>query len=588
MCGPNCTLNIDHLSDEPVMITAVPHPMFEFSGWSNSLRCLEESGYNCTLLPGHNSEENIQVNFQLTEPSSNLIFTFDQPTDTENFALTFPFGGAEAELAIESRHLAITPQWSASDDVIQLNRGDLDLSLDNGSIYIDISLSGDYLTQGNSTRDNITEDMNIAFSLEDISGNTARVGNSRRVQSTNFLSDNWTTITETNISWDNLNNIVGDFDLQHISSISVLVDANEKPLEVSGKILLDNFVIVEGNRYLRQTFDFSQPSEVDSWILENNSGATFDYLSYDEIEEALVFTPENWDSEYNLFFNFSEENETIVGGKVQGTLEVPQSYIDENMSVLVFLQFDAGLTDEEDDYSFYSLVRYTPPSNILNFELDVPTEDIVDEPIGPIRRIGIQFLNTGSTNSEPILIHNIEAVESVVAPAPLPLLEQGFETSPAGTDFTLPNWTVYLLDTVATYRIVDSASGFVRSGNQSLEVEILSTTDTPETGNPWEIEVSRNNLNVLPGEFYEYSIWVYAEGGDASINFNAQGDESTNYSDKRSPETVIIHENLWTNVKFLTVPNNETDPAIRTPIHMNFPENEGLTLYFDDLQIIQR
>ncbi len=136
-------------------------------------------------------------------------------------------------------------------------------------------------------------------------------------------------------------------------------------------------------------------------------------------------------------------------------------------------------------------------------------------------------------------------------------------------------WVLELLDNAeADFEIVDDEA---QHGNHSLKV-VPTTLGTQA----WHIQAVADSIPVVPGEAYRFSIWARAEEEGARLDITVGNYAFAEYNAIR-PANLAGTD--WQEFTFeFTITDDEE--YIRAPIHFSFSENDGNTIYIDNLQII--
>lgn len=146
-------------------------------------------------------------------------------------------------------------------------------------------------------------------------------------------------------------------------------------------------------------------------------------------------------------------------------------------------------------------------------------------------------------------------------------------TDSTGTDTTgVDSWSFELGgDANANFFITDQET---HSGDRALGVAVNAVGS-----NAWDIQAINELFQVIPGQAYTFSVWLKASSADAPVDITA-GNPAFSEFGRSSVEAGTE----WSEFTFqFTVPSGDT--VGRAPIHFNFNENVGDTIWVDDLSI---
>ncbi len=129
----------------------------------------------------------------------------------------------------------------------------------------------------------------------------------------------------------------------------------------------------------------------------------------------------------------------------------------------------------------------------------------------------------------------------------------------------------------ADFELVNSVDGEVYGGEKSLAVSV----NTALASDPYFIEILHKDIPVSANQSYDVSVWVYSEGGDFRLRASVQ------LPDISVLEQAIVEvpQGEWTQIVLNDVLIPEGESSVRFLLHMNYAQNNGLTLYLDDLTI---
>ncbi len=152
-----------------------------------------------------------------------------------------------------------------------------------------------------------------------------------------------------------------------------------------------------------------------------------------------------------------------------------------------------------------------------------------------------------------------------------------FEATEPGvvTDYLngIEGWKLQLLgDAIAEFQVMADQA---QKGDHSLKIVPQSLGN-----NQWSIQASADNIPVIPGKTYHYSVWAKAQTVGAQVSFTAHDYAYIEYASIR-PATLTTEWQEFT-MEF-TIFDNQT--VIMAPIHFNFAVNVGNVIYIDNLVI---
>jgi hypothetical protein len=117
----------------------------------------------------------------------------------------------------------------------------------------------------------------------------------------------------------------------------------------------------------------------------------------------------------------------------------------------------------------------------------------------------------------------------------------------------------------------------VKDGANALAITVNSLGT-----NRWDIEALNAPVPVVPGERYRYSIWAKASEAGATAHFTVGNPSFAERYRNEQNGTLTTEWKLFSGE--FTIPANDVATA-RAPIHFNFTENVGKTVYIDSLRI---
>ena len=195
------------------------------------------------------------------------------------------------------------------------------------------------------------------------------------------------------------------------------------------------------------------------------------------------------------------------------------------------------------------------------------------------------YIAIGTNNSGATwYMDNVNLVAKVVTPPPPPVYtgpivtNGGFEDSNVGNvdSMTVKGW-VFQSDTgITPPPVIKIVSDTVEQGKRALSVTVHGIG-----ANPWSIQAIADSIHVKPGDTYNYSIWAKASKNGAQVNFTVG-----NYS--YSEYAALRPANLTTNWQKFSLQFKVTDnqTVIRGPIHFSMAVDTGVTIWIDNLQIV--
>lgn len=119
----------------------------------------------------------------------------------------------------------------------------------------------------------------------------------------------------------------------------------------------------------------------------------------------------------------------------------------------------------------------------------------------------------------------------------------------------------------------------VQDGSKALAITVNATGT-----NAWDIEVLGENIPVVPGNAYDYSVWAKTSDASGSkVSFTVGNAAYSEYM--RIHEASLTTE--WKEFKgAFTI--NDAYTAVRAPIHLSIAANVGDIIYIDNLRITPR
>jgi len=125
----------------------------------------------------------------------------------------------------------------------------------------------------------------------------------------------------------------------------------------------------------------------------------------------------------------------------------------------------------------------------------------------------------------------------------------------------------------------------VQHGDKAMAIEVVS----PTPGSRWHIQMVNNDIPTEPGFTYRFSAWAKAESAGATADFTVgyynDFHEIARLGYASNPNEFFTEWERFS-FQFTTDPDRD-DFYIRAPIHLNMTQNEGNTIYLDNIQIIE-
>ena len=193
------------------------------------------------------------------------------------------------------------------------------------------------------------------------------------------------------------------------------------------------------------------------------------------------------------------------------------------------------------------------------------------------------YIAIGTNNSGAVwYMDNVNLIAKVVTPPPPqvytgPVVTNGgFEDSNVGNvdSMTVKGW-IFQSD-AGLNPDIQIVSDTVEQGKRALSVTVHTVG-----ANPWSIQAVADSIHVVPGVTYNYSIWAKASKNGAQANFTIGNYSYAEYG-------AIRPANLTTNWQKFTMQFkvNDGQTVIRGPIHFSMAVDTGVTIWIDNLQIV--
>ena len=150
----------------------------------------------------------------------------------------------------------------------------------------------------------------------------------------------------------------------------------------------------------------------------------------------------------------------------------------------------------------------------------------------------------------------------------------GFENANVGDSTDISDWSLIVAaDSEAEFRITDQ---HVHAGEKALQVVVGSIG-----ANQWNIQAVNEPIKLVPGLTHTYKVWLKASSNGSLANITIGRPD---YSGELGRVGKVDIGTTWTEYSFkFEVDNNDT--LARAPIHFNFSENIGDTIWIDDFSI---
>ena len=150
----------------------------------------------------------------------------------------------------------------------------------------------------------------------------------------------------------------------------------------------------------------------------------------------------------------------------------------------------------------------------------------------------------------------------------------GFENANVGDSTDISDWSLIVAaDSEAEFRITDQ---HVHSGEKALQVLVGSIG-----ANQWNIQAVNEPIKLVPGLTHTYKVWLKASSNGSLANITIGRPD---YSGELGRVGKVDIGTTWTEYSFEFEVNNN-DTIARAPIHFNFSENIGDTIWIDDFSI---
>lgn len=150
----------------------------------------------------------------------------------------------------------------------------------------------------------------------------------------------------------------------------------------------------------------------------------------------------------------------------------------------------------------------------------------------------------------------------------------GFENANVDDSTDISDWSLIIAsDSEAKFIITDQN---VHSGEKALQVVIGSTG-----ANQWNIQAVNEPIKLVPGLTHTYKVWLKASSNGSLANITIGRPD---YSGELGRVGKVNIGTTWAEYSFeFQVDDNDT--LARAPIHFNFNENIGDTIWIDDFSI---
>lgn len=156
------------------------------------------------------------------------------------------------------------------------------------------------------------------------------------------------------------------------------------------------------------------------------------------------------------------------------------------------------------------------------------------------------------------------------------IINGGFEDDVAGETSPAGNWVLRPdqgVGAVSTIEVIESEQG-VNTYKGSKAIKVMVDT---LGANYWDIEAAYEDIPVLGGKTYEFSVWVKGAVG-THVDFYIQTPEP-DYGQLNLINEALIGE--WQEIK-LTAKTDVSDTLIRLAVHFSKEGNVGMPIYLDE------
>ncbi|WP_185235216.1 PKD domain-containing protein [Teredinibacter franksiae] len=283
-----------------------------------------------TESAGTVSLSSVQITVGGGRPFQNALYFFNDPVSVSDWF----FGPSEnSPASVDILHtiehwrgegaLAVDPTWQSETDsftLMTLLSTANPLNLTNGALFADFEIPADYINDGNLL-------INIFF--EDIFGND---GHLTPLELSWIDPENGTISIGSGVAPESLESSDTDFDMSQITAIGVRIQANGKPVDVGGRIVIDRIQLSESGGFQALAEPVSEGSGEEpvtgtpvNLQVEVNAGEGFGwYFEGGELVLNPVWTA-NGDS-VNLY-HYPESPASLETGSLSIDVFLPASYI---------------------------------------------------------------------------------------------------------------------------------------------------------------------------------------------------------------------------------------------------------------------
>jgi GH35 family endo-1,4-beta-xylanase len=152
----------------------------------------------------------------------------------------------------------------------------------------------------------------------------------------------------------------------------------------------------------------------------------------------------------------------------------------------------------------------------------------------------------------------------------------GFESSDVGdiTATGTEGWFIQVTGGIDPAPVLEIVSDTVQEGSRALKVIVNGLG-----GDPWDIQVVADSLNVKPQSKYQYSVWAKSENPGAQVSFTVGNYSYAEYGAIRN----VILTTQWKKYSMQFTVDDQT--IIRGPIHFSYAASVENPIYIDNLQI---
>lgn len=159
-------------------------------------------------------------------------------------------------------------------------------------------------------------------------------------------------------------------------------------------------------------------------------------------------------------------------------------------------------------------------------------------------------------------------------------------TKKALSNYTATNRTVIFEDfsnlkfnlDIWKFLVTEGAKASLSIENNSNQKENFLRVNVDRSGekNQWDVQLFCEDITVVPSTTYQYTMLVKGEK-NTKLYFSVEDESNITLANKE-----ISLSNQWrlVRLRFITTSN-----TIRIPIHFSYPQNNGASIYLDDLKL---